>query len=314
MTASLRIGVVGAGVMGTQHARLISQSSRAVLAAVVDQNADRARAVASIHTAAAATTADWRRWDAAIVATPTSSHLELALELIQAGKPVLVEKPLADTLGESLQIIALAETAGVPIMCGFVERFNPVIVALPELLDGPPLHIVAIRHSPRAERVATSVIYDLLIHDLDIVARVCAAEPVAIGAAGWRSPESGLHEIVDACIRFDDGIATCSADRWGQRKVRALSVSTSSQLIELDLLRQDVTVYRHVRHEVGSDVYRAETVVDIPFVRHAGEPLALQLEHFVDLVGGVGDIGAERASLARPHELAAAVAAKLEQS
>jgi predicted dehydrogenase len=124
----------------------------------------------------------------------------------------------------------------------------------------------------------------------------------------WRPPESSTAEIADCTIRFAGGtVATLSASRVSQRKVRSLTIATASQLIELDLLRQDISVYRHVRHEqIGgpSTTYRAQTVVDIPFVRHAGEPLALQFEHFLDLVEGRADGEAERRRVLPAHALA----------
>jgi hypothetical protein len=105
-------------------------------------------------------------------------------------------------------------------------------------------------------------------------------------------------------------VATLSSSRLSQRKVRSLTVTTPSQLVELDLLRQDVSVYRHIRHEqLGgqSTTYRAETVVDIPFVRHAGEPLALQFEYFLDLAEGRIDADLERRRLLPAHEIASRV-------
>ena len=106
-------------------------------------------------------------------------------------------------------------------------------------------------------------------------------------------------------------IAGLSASRAGQRKVRTLSVMTRTQLIEVDLLRQDITVYQHIdfpRGNAGPD-YRAQTIIDVPFVRHSGEPLALELEHFVALARGEVDMEAERATLLAPHIAAASVTA-----
>jgi predicted dehydrogenase len=298
--------------MGSQHARVIAESDRADLAGIVDGDPAVAERIASTHDTAAAT--EWDAslgWDAAILAAPTEAHHDLALALLDGGLPVLVEKPVTPDLATSADLLDAAAKAAVPVMCGFVERFNPVVVALSGLLDGPVRHVHAVRHSPRNHRIATSVVYDLLIHDLDLALRLCG-DPLGLGAAGWRSPETRTVEIVDATVRFADGVATMSADRWGQRKVRTVSVSTESSLIELDLLRQDVTVYRHVHHEVrGQASYRAETVIDIPFVRHRGEPLALQLEHFLDLVDGSADLVAERESILPPHRLAAEVDAQL---
>lgn len=117
---------------------------------------------------------------------------------------------------------------------------------------------------------------------------------------------SGMVEVADALIAFDDGTrASLSSDRWSQHKVRTLSVSTDEAVYEVDLLRHNLTVYRHRAHElVEGGGYRSETVIDIPFVRHAGEPLALQFDHFLNLLADGAHVEAELASYELPHHLA----------
>jgi predicted dehydrogenase len=194
-------------------------------------------------------------------------------------------------------------------MCGFVERFNPVLATALSVMEGPPVHVVAIRHSPPAERIISGVVSDMLIHDLDLAVQIAGDQEVAdVVSTLWRPPGSATAEIADCTIRFAGGtVATLSASRVSQRKIRSLTIATATQLIELDLLRQDISVYRHVRHEQlggASTTYRAETVIDIPFVRHAGEPLALQFEHFLDLVDGRADPEVERRRVLPAHDLA----------
>jgi hypothetical protein len=129
--------------------------------------------------------------------------------------------------------------------------------------------------------------------------------------SAWVSP-AGIPEVADALLTFDDNmIATLSASRAGQRKVRTLSVMTSTQLFEIDLLRQDITVYQHIDFPFGNGGpdYRARTMIDVPFVRHSGEPLALEIEHFAALARGEIDMEAERATLLAPHVAAASVTA-----
>jgi predicted dehydrogenase len=154
------------------------------------------------------------------------------------------------------------------------------------------------------------VVPDLLIHDLDLVIRLFGVQPSAVAAAGWRPAGGEWDEVVDCTLRFgSQGVAALSVDRVGQRKVRTLSLSTETQLIELDLMRQDLTVYRHIDHELlGQRTgYRAQTVVEIPFVKQAGEPLARQLAHFLALVAGTANVEDERATLLAPHAWATEV-------
>jgi predicted dehydrogenase len=223
-----------------------------------------------------------------------------------------VEKPLADDLGDVRSVLARAQARGLPMACGFVERFNPVVRCAADLLHDEPVHVLAVRHSPPNGRATANVVQDLLIHDIDLAVRFAGGSPLArVTGAAWAPPGSQLSELADATLRFDHGmVATLSASRVGQRKVRAITVTTAAVAVELDLLRQDISVYRHRAHEQVVDdglAYRTETVIDIPFVRHVGEPLALQLEHFLDLLEGRVDADEERASVLAPHVIAAAV-------
>lgn len=295
--------------MGANHARVVAASDRTHLAVVVDVDVERARAIAEPLGAAWSDDIDAATSCAgAIVAAPTEMHVEIGLRLIKAGLPLLVEKPLAPDLAGTQLLLERSAASNLPLMCGFVERFNPAVATAREMLDHPPLHVVAIRHSPANDRIVTDVVYDLLIHDLDLAILLCQGTPDVL-ASGW-SPASGrANEIVDAVLTFPSGaVATCSSDRWTQRKVRTLQISTASLLVEVDLLRQDITIYRHVHHEMGpTGAYRADTVVDIPFVRHSGEPLALQLQRFDELILGTVDPDEERGSLLAPHVAASMV-------
>jgi predicted dehydrogenase len=154
------------------------------------------------------------------------------------------------------------------------------------------------------------VVLDLLIHEVDLALRYnrgCKPDRVSSALSGGRA--GTVTEIADCMLHFESGgVATLSASRASQRKVRTHLIATPTALYDVDLLRQDVTVYRHRSHTYeGLMSYRAETVVDIPFVRHAGEPLALQLEHFLTLIDGRADAAAERDSILPAHEVAAAV-------
>ena len=313
-SAPLRLAVVGAGVMGTRHARLVSESDRARLEVVVDPDAGRAERLAGKAGARAATSlAAAAGCQAAVVATPPETHRAVAVQLLAAGVPALVEKPLACDLGDAEAIVVAAERGGVPLTCGFVERFSPVTRAALALLDADPLHVLALRHSPPDERVTIGVVHDLLIHDIDLALRYGGGAVADARGTSWTPPGGRVPELADATLRLAGGmVATLSASRVGQRKVRSFLVTTPAKAIELDLVRQDITVYRHVRQGPPADGgpgYQAETIVDIPFVRGAAEPLGLQLAHFLDLVEGRADAAEERRGLLPPHQVAAQVAA-----
>lgn len=296
--------------MAANHARVIAGSERATLEVVVDTDESRAHELAARFEARASTDIrDAFSCDAAVVASSTETHADIALTLIDNGIPLLVEKPVASELIDVRRVCAAAERDHVALSCGFVERFNPVVSTVQELIDDDPIHIVSLRHSPSAPRMTNSVIHDLLIHDIDLALRFAhGAEVMGIRGTHWLSPEH-VEEIVDCTLQLSTGtVATLSASRVSQRKVRTTQIYTGSVLFDLDLLRTDLTVYRNVKQEQPDPMtYRSETVIDIPFIRHSGEPLALQFEHFLNIVDSVVDAEQELATIAPPHDIAHAL-------
>jgi len=302
--------------MGKQHARTVAASPRAKLSTIVDPRPERAERLANHVGCEAATDLEAAtKADGVIVAAPTEAHVPIALPLLAEDRPLLLEKPIAVDPSHVRRVLDEADAHGVPITCGFVERFNPAVVTALSLISEAPLHMITLRHSPQTPRIKTSVVFDLLIHDIDLALQFANGSVVreVIGAV-LRPEDSSVNEIADCTIQFEGGmIGTLSSSRRGQRKLRLCTVATQSEMIELDLLRADVSVFRHVRQEQVIDkstTYRAETIMDIPFVRHAGEPLFLQLEHFLDLIEGTADADAERRGLFLPHEIAASVEAR----
>ncbi len=312
--APVRIALVGAGTMGANHARVVAAESDVELACVVDVDAERARRLADHYgTEWNTDLAPALEADGVIVATPAETHVALALEVIAAGRPLLVEKPVATDPDSVEMLVEMSRRSDVPLMGGFVERFNPVVVAAEDHLavHGPVRHIVAVRHSPPSPRVATGVVHDLLIHDLDLILTLGGRRRVRrVVASLWEPHPDASEEIADCTLTLSDGaIGTASASRVGQRKVRELRIVTPTVLMELDLMRRTMTLYRHVAHGATLDRigYQAETVIDIPFVRQEGEPLALQLRSFCSLVRGDTDPEPVRASLVDPHRVARSV-------
>ncbi len=306
--STVRVAVAGLGVMGTNHARVVASHGRTQLVAVCDIDAKRATAVGDRFGVPSFTT--WEalpKCDAVIIATPTYEHGAVAAALLNDGTPVLVEKPLSDDLQTVDRLIEISASRDVPLMCGFVERFNPAIQCARSLIDAPLVHLLSIRHSPVTPRATASVVYDLLIHDIDIAIQLMGTELDSIASHSWLGA-TGVLELTDCALGFEGGgVATMSASRVSQRKVRTLQVTTTTAQIEVDMLRHDVTVYRHRSHEqldFEGPTYRADTIIDIPFVQHLGEPLHLQLSRLVELVRGEADAATERSLLLAPHRIA----------
>ena len=305
-----RVAVVGAGVMGGYHVRVVAQSERCELARVVEPDASIGQPLADRYGAQWRPQADdFADLDAVVIATPTEHHADLVLRALESGVPVLVEKPVTPDLATAEALVTAAEERQVPIMCGFVERFNPAILTVQPMLN-EPVHVTALRHSPYASRVRTGVAWDLLIHDVDASLRLLGHEPVRVSAGlGHFHPSSGedSEDVAEAVMSFGSGaVASVSASRIGQRKLRSMSIAELNRTIELDLLRRDVTIFRHVSADIETQNgigYRQQTIIDIPQLVSVREPLAAQLDHFLDLVSGVVDMKEERESILPAHRV-----------
>lgn len=309
-TAVPRIALVGSGQMGSIHARVISQSTRCELALLVEPREEQGRAVADRFDCAwAADFDDLSGIDAVVIAAATQVHYDIALRVLNLGKPVLVEKPLAATYDQSVDLVRRAESGGIPLMCGLLERFNPAVRTAKEFI-GEVWQVNGIRHSPFVSRIATGVATDLLIHDVDLAIGLVGRELSSVtGQFGYfhdSSRANAAEDSADAVLRFDSGaVATISASRVSQRKIRQLSVIEPERLIEIDLLRRDITVYRHIADSLPNDRdgYQQQTIIEIPTIRYSEEPLAAQLDRYLDLLAGAADMDEERRSILPAHRV-----------
>jgi predicted dehydrogenase len=274
--------------MGTNHARVAAGMPEIDLVAVFDADRERSLALAAAFGAtAAADVAELAGMvDAAVVATPTEFHAPIAHQLIAAGVDVLVEKPIAPDVETARRLVDAADAAGRVLMVGHVERFNPAVLELDSLIDGV-VHIDARRISSYSPRIRDDVVIDLMIHDLDLVTMIAGGVATEVMSV-VRAPRSASADIASALIGFDSGItASLTASRVGQNKIRQIDLTQTENFVSLDLLRQDVTVQRVEQSEFSSDHgrrYRQVGVVEVPFLEHRGEPLALELRHFAQCV------------------------------
>lgn len=282
----LKLAVIGAGMMGSNHIRVAKSLDVVDLVAVVDAHLERATAAAGEDARAVQTLAEIiDDIDAAIVAVPTAYHHEAAMALIAANKHVLMEKPLAGNLTEASEIVEAASAAGVVLAVGHIERFNAAVRELPNLVEDP-IHIRAERISPYSPRILDGVVFDLMIHDLDIALNLAGPQAKVVSVSGNSTrARSESEDLAVATITFDSGLtASFTTSRLGQAKIRQVEVTQLDSVIVADLLRQDITINRMTRHEYLSDEgtrYRQSGVVEIPFLETRGEPLALEQLDFV---------------------------------
>jgi predicted dehydrogenase len=248
--------------------------------------------------------------DGVVVAAPTEAHFEVASLVLDAGVALLLEKPLTSELSSAETLVNYAATHEIPLMCGFLERYNPAILTAMQIVRDP-IHLSATRHSPYAPRIKTGASWDLLVHDVDLINRfVTHSEPdVVEGQLGYFHQDSleSAEDIAECLIKFEYGtLGQASASRIGHRKIRPLSVTEADRLIEIDLLRKDVTVYTNVSEQMVEEAnrgYRLQTVIEIPEIISSQEPLAAQLDRFVDLIEGKVDPDDERNTILPAHRI-----------
>lgn len=299
--------------MGANHARVARSVRDVELVAVVDADLERAEAAAAPAGAAAYADLDALVSagvaDAVVLAVPTPLHHGLTMAALDAGLHVLVEKPIAGSLAEADEMIAAAQAAGLSLMVGHVERFNPVVSELFRQLESP-LHIEAQRVGPFSDRVKDSVVLDLMIHDLDIVAAIAGAELDSVSGVGRKVKSEGI-DLASVHLAFVNGItATLTSSRLGQQKIRQLAVTQTDSYVVADLVRQDISVNRVAHVEFlaeGGTRYRQTGVVEIPFLENRGEPLAQEQAEFARSIeegdAPLVDGAAGRAALAMVAEV-----------
>jgi predicted dehydrogenase len=278
---SLRIAVVGVGHLGRHHARILASLRGAELVAVVDKQ--RARAVEIAAANGTRPFVDYRdvlgRVDAVTLAVPTELHHEIALPFLSSGVPVLVEKPMARSLEEADEMIAAAEHAGVALAVGHTERFNPAVAAAGPLLADPRF-IEVHRLGTFPERsLDIDVVFDLMIHDLDVVLSLVHAEVESIEAVGV-PVLTGRVDIANARLRFANGcVANLTASRISRDRVRKIRFFQPAAYLSIDYAAQKVEVWRLVKsHGAPPSIQGGDLDVATE------EPLKRELADFVDAV------------------------------
>ena len=231
--------------MGVNHVRIASTSAHVDLVAVVDPDRSRIEPLTARYGVRGCSDMAeiLNEVDAIVIASPTRLHHALARRAIEAGKHLLIEKPIAVTVEEADDLIQCANSAGVTLSVGHVERFNPAVREIPNVIDGA-LHIETFRIGPFSARVAEDVVLDLMIHDIDLALSLAKSKVTSVRAIGQRH-RSDQNDLVTALLRFENGMsASLTASRIGQQKIRTLRITQAASVISVDLLRQQVEVNR----------------------------------------------------------------------
>jgi predicted dehydrogenase len=296
----LRVGVIGVGHLGRHHARIFAAMPNVALVGVADSSAARCAEVA-VQCGVPAYE-DYRalvsRVDAASIVVPTSLHFDVASAFANAGKSVLVEKPLTADLAQAEQLVELAERRGAILQVGHIERFNPVLATLPENAERPRL-IEARRVGPYSFRSTdVSIVFDLMIHDLDIVLSIVGEMPDRIEATAW-SVFGGHDDVASARLHFPCGTeAHLTASRADVQPSRTMTIRWTHSFAQLDFAaRRSVVSTPTAAFRTAHPQFTHPPVKEIASLRDrlhkdffqlietdcSGGPelLAVELEHFV---------------------------------
>ncbi len=270
----LRVGVIGVGHIGSNHARLYSEIDSANFTAVYDVDLARANAVAKKFRATAANSLEEFAdlIDAASVATPTSSHFGIARPLLEKGKHLLIEKPITENTSHANELAGLAAQNRLILQVGHVERFNPVLSALEARLTHPRF-IEAHRLSPYPDRSTDiGVVLDLMIHDLEVILHLVDSPVRSIDAVGVPVLSEG-EDIANARLRFENGcVANVTSSRISPERVRKIRVFQEDAYLSLDYEKQSGEIYRREAGKILRD--------KVPIER--GEPLQRELVSFIE--------------------------------
>jgi virulence factor len=286
---TIAVGVIGVGSMGQHHARVFSQLPGADFVGVYDVDPERARDVCRRFggTVFGRLEEFLNEIQAVTVAAPTTLHWEIGRQCIERGIHVLMEKPLAHNLELSERLVDLARDRGTTLMVGHIERYNPAVAALLDMLVSEPEPILSIdarRLSPfdGSRCLDVDVLHDLLIHDVDLALEVADSEIVDVSAVG-KSVYSSQADMSHVRAIFASGtVASFTTAKCCPRKMRSFCVSTPSRFFEADTLTRTLTVFkaRELPDLASGACYMGDVRCEV--VRQPDvEPLQRELEDFV---------------------------------
>ncbi len=270
------VGVVGVGYLGEHHTRIYSELEDCELAGVLDTDEARAKEISdkfsckcfgSIKELAG-------ECEAVSVVVPTDGHCEIALDLLEKGCHLLIEKPLCTSLEEAEKILSAAKNAGSIVQVGHVENYNPVMAFLERTVDRPKF-ITAERLAPFQERgTEVGVVLDLMIHDIGVILELVKSPIRKIDSVGV-AVLSKTEDIANARIAFEDGcVANINTSRVSLKKVREIRVFQPHTYLSLDFMNQK----GHLLQQTGQELEKKEIPIE------QGEPLMIELSSFLECV------------------------------
>ena len=242
---TVKVGIIGVGYLGTQHARILSYLEEAELVAVADTDFKKALEIGNRHGVNYYQNYEDMidEIDAAIVATPTSEHYSISKTLLEHNKSVLVEKPITASIEQGEELVTLTKKKDVIFQVGHLERFNPAVEAVENMISEPKFVEAQRLGSFSARSLDIDVVLDLMIHDLDIILALINDEVVNIKSSGIHVLSDKI-DIANARLEFKSGcVATLTASRVHQGKVRKLRIFEPTSYYSIDYIDQEVKIF-----------------------------------------------------------------------
>lgn len=293
----VKVGLIGAGYMGRNHARILSEESGFDFVGIYDPDSDRAGLVAKEFDAEVFETAEMllESVEAVIIATPSSLHKDISLMAADRGVHALVEKPLATNSRDAREIQEVFDQKGLVLSVGHIERFNPSFKELQKIVDPAKVFFLeACRFSPYVSsgRITdTSVIEDLMIHDVDLICALMGDRKITSVQAKGEPVMSKRTDFATCVMDFDGKAhAVINSSRVSQNKERTIIVHTSEGCIRADLLTRTIEIQKSTNMIVNlteDNSYKQDSIVQKVYVPIV-EPLRAELDAFYNAVTGQG--------------------------
>ena len=272
------VGVIGVGSMGRNHVRIYSELKSVDSLGIYDVNTEAAKALGEKHGATVYKSIGelLDNSEAVSVVVPTQFHSQVVREVFQKRKSVLIEKPICATSEEAKQLMKAAPD-GITIGIGHIERFNPIVAEIKKIVKNP-LYIEMKRHNPTSARVTgSSVVEDLMVHDIDILLNEFLVDPSDVHSVG-------NDDIMTVLMKYNDIPVMLSASRKASKKIRLFYIEDKDFTIEGDFMTQEVTIHRKPgQYQIEAQRYVQENIIEKVMVGKV-EPLKRELETFVDCV------------------------------
>ena len=275
----MKIGVIGMGLMGKNHARVYSELKGVDDIYVFDVDKANVTGVKDLDVITCDSLEELLdNVDAASICVPTKYHLEIARKTIENDVHCLIEKPITLTVEDGEELVNLLENKNLVVGIGHIERFNPIVKEIEKMVEDP-IYVEMKRHNPASARITdSSVVEDLMIHDIDILFNIL------FNMKNYNISSAGNCDVSKALIAFNGSVVSLSASRKASKKIRSIYIEDSKFTIEADFMTQEIyTYWKPEVYGLENEKYIQENVIEKVLVNKV-EPLKVELRTFVDCV------------------------------